>query len=80
MKAFSDDDRKQMIKALKRYCSEELEADMGDLKAELMLQFLIKLIGHASYNCGIEDAQAYLQGRLLDMEIDLQQEVKFETE
>ena len=63
-----DDARKQAIASLKRYFLEELDLDIGDLKARLMLDFILKEIAPTVYNGAITDAQTYLRDRLADLE------------
>ena len=41
---------------------------MGDLKANLLLDFVLKEIGPSIYNTAIADAQTYFQGRVADLE------------
>ena len=64
----TDDDRKQSIASIKRYFSEELDQDIGELKAGLLLDFMLKEIAPTIYNGAIADAQTYLRDRLVDLE------------
>ena len=63
-----DDSRKQSIASLKRYCAEELDQEIGDLKAALLLDFILKEIAPSVYNGAIADAQTYVRDRLTDLE------------
>lgn len=58
----------QLRASIKRYVAEQLEQDIGDLQAGLLLDFCLKEIGPSIYNRAIADAQAYLQGRVADLE------------
>ena len=58
----------QMRASIKRYAAEALDEEMGDLKAGLMLEFILKELGPSIYNQAIADAQAYLQARVADLE------------
>jgi len=49
MIALSDAARKQPVASLRRYFTEELDQDIGDLKASLMLDFILKEIGPSIY-------------------------------
>jgi uncharacterized protein (DUF2164 family) len=62
------DKLKQLQQSVKRYLVENLDADAGDLKAKLLLDFCIQEIGAVVYNQAIADAQGWLQGRLSDLE------------
>jgi uncharacterized protein (DUF2164 family) len=64
----SDEQRKQSIASIKRYAAQELEQEMGDLKAGLLLEFFLKEIAPSVYNGAVADAQAYLRDRLSDLE------------
>ena len=59
---------KQLQASIKRYVAENLDQDIGDLKAGLMLDYCLKEIGAVVYNRAIADAQAYFQGRAADLE------------
>ncbi len=62
------DKLKQLQSSVKRYIVEHFDADAGDLKARLMLDFCLQEIGAVVYNQAIADAQAYMQGRIADLE------------
>jgi uncharacterized protein (DUF2164 family) len=64
----SDDASKRAIASIRRYCDEVLEQDIGDLKGQLFLDFILKEIGPSIYNGAIADAQAYLRDRVADLE------------
>jgi len=59
---------KRLIASIKRYASENLETDIGELQSSLFLQFCLEEIGPFVYNQAIADAQAYMQERALDLE------------
>ena len=58
----------QTMASLKRYVREELDQDIGDLKAKLLLDYLLKEGGPVVYNQAISDAQAYFTNRVADLE------------
>lgn len=64
----SPEKRKQLQASLKRYVAENLDEEMGDLKAGLMLDFVLKDIAPTIYNQAITDAQTYFQARVADLE------------
>ena len=59
---------KKLQSSVKRYAEEELDQVMGDLKAGLMLDFILREIAPTIYNQAIADAQAYFQARVADLE------------
>lgn len=64
----SEEQRRQSIASIKRYVAQELDQDIGDLKAGLLLEFVLKEIAPSVYNGAVADAQAYLRDRLSDLE------------
>ena len=58
----------QTLASLKRYFREELDQDIGDLKAKLLLDYLLKEVGPVVYNQAISDAQTYFTLRVADLE------------
>jgi uncharacterized protein (DUF2164 family) len=63
-----DDARTHSIASIKRYFAEELEQDIGELKAGLLLEFMLKEIAPTIYNGAIADAQTFLRDRLADLD------------
>lgn len=61
------DTRKRLLEDLKRYFQRERDEDLGNLGAELLLDFIINDLGPHFYNQGIQDAYAYMQERIEDM-------------
>jgi uncharacterized protein (DUF2164 family) len=66
--SLSPDTSRLLHASLKRYLTENLDDDIGDLKTGLMLDFVLKEIAPTIYNQAIADAQAYFQGRVADLE------------
>jgi uncharacterized protein (DUF2164 family) len=60
--------KKQAIQSIKKYIAENFEEEIGDLKADLLLDFFLKEIGPTIYNHAISDAQAYLQNKVVDLD------------
>ena len=59
---------KQALVSIKRYFAENLEEDIGELKARGLLDYFLKEIGPTVYNQAIADAQTYFRGRVADLE------------
>jgi uncharacterized protein (DUF2164 family) len=66
--AISPEARPLLIASIKRYVAENLEQDIGDLKAGSLLDYFLKEIGPTVYNKAIADAQEYFQARAIDLE------------
>jgi uncharacterized protein (DUF2164 family) len=62
------DTTKRLITSIQRYVAEELDQDIGDLKARLVLDYCLKEIGPSVYNKAIADAQAYFARHVADLE------------
>jgi uncharacterized protein (DUF2164 family) len=58
----------QALASIKRFFLEELEQDIGELKAGTALEFFLTELGPTVYNQAIADAQRYMQDRALDLE------------
>ena len=60
--------KKRLLPSIKRYVAENLEQEIGDLQAGLLLDYFVKEIAPSVYNKAIRDAQGYLQERVSDLE------------
>lgn len=56
----SKETRDRAIASIKRYFIENLDEEIGDLKASLLLDFCLQEIGPCIYNQAIADAQSYM--------------------
>ncbi len=70
----SKEKRDELIPEIRTYVGDNFEEEIGDLKATLLLDFMLERIGPALYNKAVRDCNAYLQDRLLDMEGELLQD------
>lgn len=61
------DTRKRAIASIRRYFAEQLDDDIGDLKAELLLGYVLEEIGPAIYNQAIADARAFFDEWAADL-------------
>ena len=50
----------QMHASIQRYCSEELDLEIGELQASFLLDFIVREIGPHIYNQAISDAQSHI--------------------
>ena len=62
------DAQARFIASIKRYFAENLDDDIGDLKASLLLEFVLKEIGPSIYNRAVADAQARIQDAALELD------------
>lgn len=64
----SAETRVRFIASIKRYFAETLEDDIGDLKASLLLDFVLREMGPSIYNRAVADAQARIQDMVLELD------------
>lgn len=57
----------EAIHSLRKYFTAELESDLSELQARLLLDYFLKEIGPLAYNRGVHDAEEFLRGRLEDL-------------
>lgn len=58
----------RLLASIQRYCAENLDEDVGELKARLLLDFCVREIGPSVYNQAILDAQAAMQDKIAEIE------------
>lgn len=56
------------LESIKRFLAENLDDEVGDLKAMLYLEFCLKEIGPSVYNQAVTDVQAHMQDRVVDLD------------
>jgi uncharacterized protein (DUF2164 family) len=61
------DTEKYLLGSIKRFVAENMDAEIGDLKAGLLLEFCVREIGPSIYNQAIANAQRYLQEKSADL-------------
>ena len=59
--------RNDMINSIRKYFLDEREEDLGDLAANLILDFFIEKLGPEIYNQGIEDSYKYMNHSIEDL-------------
>ncbi len=63
--------RTAAVASLQRYFEEELGEPIGDLKAGLLLNYILEEVGPVIYNAAINDAQTRLAARVADLNGEL---------
>ena len=56
-----------MIEEIQKYFLNERDEDLGDLASSLILDFFVEKLGAEMYNKGIQDAQQYMEEKVMDM-------------
>jgi len=57
-----------LIVSIRRYVSENMENDIGELQASLFLKYCLEEIGPCVYNSAVADVQRHLQEKVSDLE------------
>ena len=60
--------RRRLIESIKRYFVEQMDDEIGDLKASLLLDFCLEELGPSVYNMAIAEAQARIQERTTELD------------
>jgi uncharacterized protein (DUF2164 family) len=63
--------RRDLIAAIRSWYDQQMEEDIGDLKARLILDFFLAALGPQIYNQAVKDAAAFVQDKLIDLEGEL---------
>ena len=59
--------RKQAIASLRAYFTANMDEEIGDLKAGLLLDFILSELGPSVYNQAIADARGFFEERTSDL-------------
>ena len=62
-----EDARKIAVASIRRHFKDDLELEIGDLKASLVLGFVLSELGPSLYNMGLADARAFFAERAEDI-------------
>ena len=65
---------KAAIASIQRYFSENLDEEIGNLAAGALLGFFLKEIGPLVYNQAVADAQARMQARIAELDVEVYEE------
>jgi uncharacterized protein (DUF2164 family) len=64
----TDERRERMLRSLRKFFADDLDLDLGELRAARILDFFVKELGPPVYNQAIQDARAFVQEKLEDLE------------
>ncbi|MFJ2989475.1 DUF2164 domain-containing protein [Collimonas sp. NPDC087041] len=64
------EEQKELIGSIQRYFKENMEEPIGDLKAAMLLDFCVKVIGPSIYNQAVADAQAHMEAKVADLTVE----------
>ena len=63
----SKQETEQIIASIRRFFREELEVDLGELRARQVLDYFLKEVGPFAYNQGVKDAESYFRAKVEDL-------------
>ena len=66
----SDERRDQIIRSIKALFTSELDREVSEFQAGIILDFFIRELGAPVYNQAIQDARGFFQEKLDDLEGD----------
>jgi len=63
----SKDQKKRAVQDIREYFARERDEEIGDLAAEIILDFIIEKIGPYLYNQAVTDIQKYMGEKVEDL-------------
>jgi uncharacterized protein (DUF2164 family) len=64
----SEERRGQLAAGIQRFFDDEFELELSDFQARRLLDYLIRHLGAPIYNQAVQDARAFVQAKLDDLE------------
>ncbi len=68
------DKRNEVIASLQRYFEANMEEKIGNMTADVLLDFLLQELGPVIYNKAVADVQARLQARIMEVDVEVYEE------
>lgn len=59
--------RTEAIHSLKKYFAAEMDEDLSELRAKLLLDYILKEFGPLTYNLGVKDAEQFFRRHVEDL-------------
>ncbi|HMV42447.1 MAG TPA: DUF2164 domain-containing protein [Leptospiraceae bacterium] len=60
-------DKDAILASIQKYFREELEIEIGEMQAGFVLKYFLNEIGPFVYNKAIQDAEAFMSDKILDL-------------
>jgi uncharacterized protein (DUF2164 family) len=64
----TEERRERIVASLKGFFANELDLEISDFQAGLILDFCVREVGAPVYNQAIQDARRFIQDKLADLE------------
>ena len=65
-----DDEKKLLIAEIKDFFLKEFEEELGDLRADIVLDFVLEKVGPKIYNRGVNDSRKWFKEKFEDLDAD----------
>ena len=62
----STQERDELITSIRRYLREELDQEVGEMRAGFLLDYVMREVAPLAYNRGVRDAEAYFRAKVED--------------
>lgn len=59
--------KENAVRSIQRFFEQDIEVEIGELQATLVLEFFAKELAPFAYNQGVDDAKHFLQTRAEDL-------------
>lgn len=69
--------RQQMIVGVRAFYDQDFGEELSVFRAEQLLDYFLKALGPQVYNQAVQDARAYMQARLDDLESEVYKSESF---
>ena len=63
-------DKKVLIADIKDFFLKEFDEELGDLRAEIVLDFILQKVGPRVYNKGVNDSRKWFKEKFEDLDAD----------
>ena len=63
----TDERKAKMVTAIQSYFRKNLDDEIGELGAQLLLEFFLRELGAPVYNQAIRDAHDFIEDKLVDL-------------
>jgi uncharacterized protein (DUF2164 family) len=65
------DKRKALVASIQRYFVENMDTEIGNITADMLLDFILEEAGPIVYNQAVNDVQQRLQARVMEVDIEV---------
>ena len=63
----TDQEREEATHSLKKFFADEMDENLGDLRARLLLDYVLKDLAPLGYNRGVRDAEEFFRKQIEDL-------------